>query len=198
MTAQGGMHTFSGDYDASAKRIVFTSKDSAYGMQDRTTTTDRRTTDRTTTTDRRVDGQDTDRQNNPRGNNQPDRRDAERQGTDRDRTTTTMASNAGMAIVLEMKNDNTYTITAYRGSTSVNSLRGERGADWGGQPALRGSEGNERGDSHRGDDARQSPNIVYKATYTKADESMRSQYERMIEEQEGQQRNRGAQNPSRR
>jgi len=159
MTPQGGMHTFSGDYDASERRVVFTSKDSMQGMQD---------------------GARSERQQN-------DRREGDRERDDQ----SNMQDSGGIAVVLEMQNDGSYTLTAYRGSASMDKRQKDREAELGGQPADR------QGQGQGGEDQR-SADVIYRATYTKADERMRSQFDRMIQEQEGMQSDRDSQSPGRR
>lgn len=89
----------------------------------------------------------------------------------------------GMSVVLQLEGDDRYTVTAYRGPTSVETVT-QRGTDLGGQPTQRredGREADKRQDRYDGR-ATIAPNVIYKATYTKADAGMRSQHDRLFDE----------------
>ncbi|MFI4917039.1 MAG: hypothetical protein ACIAS6_11110 [Phycisphaerales bacterium JB060] len=116
--------------------------------------------------------------------------------TERDGGTTTTQGQtqnlgSGMTVVLQMEGSDSYTVTAYRGSTSVSTVTGA-GADLGGQPDQRRDDGSDRDQDQRqdryGGDATIAPNVIYKATYTKADASMRSQNEQRFEEHDRRER----------
>lgn len=159
MTGQGGaIHYFTGKYDQSSRRIVFTGdeqRSGAAGQRNPSSTTGR-------------DGQ----------------------------TSTTQGQNqslgSGMTVVLQMDDSDSYTVTAYRGSTSVSTGAGSgsgSSTELGGQPGQRrGGEGEqdqrqgELRQDRSGGQATIAPNVIYKATYTKADASTRSQIEQRFEE----------------
>lgn len=155
MTGQSGaIHYFTGKYDQGARRIVFTG------------------TDHTSPSATRP-GQDRTSRNG-----------------DGTTTVTKVGAVEGMSIVLQMESNEQYSITAYRGPTSVGSAAS---TDLGGQPSQRGDRQNDdRSDRRDGDqrqdregrDAQIAPNVIYKATYTRADASMRSQQDRLFDEYE--------------
>lgn len=153
----GSIHYFTGKYDQAERRIIFKSVDSSPVS---TSTTDRRSTTTPSTSGSSV-------------------------------TTTTGTQMEGMTVVLQMDGNDTYSVTAYRGSTAQDS-GARRGTDLGGQPARDQNRENRRdarrdtGDRQNQDASRSmiSPNVIYKATYTRADSSMRSQHDRMFDERE--------------
>lgn len=158
----GSIHYFTGKYDQAERRIIFKSVDSSPVS---TSTTDRRSTTTPSTTGSSV-------------------------------TTTMGTQMEGMTVVLQMDGNDTYSVTAYRGSTARDS-GAQRGTDLGGQPARDQNRENgrdarrETGDRQNQDASRSmiSPNVIYKATYTRADSSMRSQHDRMFDEREREDRN---------
>lgn len=132
--------------------------------------------------------------------NQPDRRivfksvnasPVSTSTTGRGSATTSGLSTEGMTVVLQMENNGSYSITAY--SDSASTGRDGSSTDLGGQPAQqrdRDADNPSRDretDRRQGQDGRQAtlaPNVIYKATYTKADSTMRSQHDRMFDERE--------------
>jgi hypothetical protein len=114
-----------------------------------------------------------------------------------DRTMSTSgAAMDGVTVVLQMNGNDSYSVTAYSGSAALGGSTG-RDTDLGGQPSRDDNrDGNnpaqDRGAGDRqgreGGDASLAANIIYKATYTKADGTMRSQHDRMFDERERQER----------
>ncbi len=119
----------------------------------------------------------------------------DRRSTGSSVTTTTGTQMEDVTVVLQMDGNDTYTVTAYSGSAALGSPSSRGGADLGGQPS--------RDDNRDNRDTRDSANrqgqqdatgqtmaanIIYKATYTKADSSMRSQHDRMFDDREREER----------
>ncbi|UYV13279.1 MAG: hypothetical protein NCW75_03095 [Phycisphaera sp.] len=120
----------------------------------------------------------------------------DRRSTDRSGTTTSGTQMKDMTMVLRMDGNDTYTVTAYSGSTTTTGTT-DRGTDLGGQPSRGDDRGTNNQDRDRGVGDRQGQdatgsslpaNIIYKATYTKADRNMRSQHDRMFDDREREER----------
>jgi hypothetical protein len=150
MTAHGGgIHYFTGQYDQSDRRIIFTSADSG--------------STRSTPAGSQRDVND----------GQPATRGA-------------VGDTGSMSVVLQLEGNDSYTVTAYRGTATTGSTVGSGVNDT--QPALGGQPERRDRDANPGQDGATqtsiAPNVIYKATYTKADNTMRSQYDRIFDERE--------------